>query len=85
MRMPRVHVYLPDDLYSAMRDREWSPSKMLQDALRTELRREELVAEMQRYVDELTEEIGEPTAEAMRYAESIVQKVKSHAAAVGLA
>src|SRR5205823_2324339 len=48
-RMPRMQVYLPDDLYEAVKDRRLPASELLQDAVRAEVRRRELVAASHRY------------------------------------
>ena len=63
--MARMQVYLPDDLYKLVKARGLPASELLQKAVRAELRRQELLAETDRYVAELVTEVGSPT-EAQR-------------------
>ena len=58
--MPRMQVYLPDELYDALKARELPASELLQKAVRNELRRLDLLAESERYLRELRAEVGEP-------------------------
>jgi len=53
-----MQVYLPDDLYDLVKARGLSVSKLLQKAVRAELRRRELLAETDRYVADLVAEEG---------------------------
>lgn len=70
-RMPRVQVYLPEDLYRAVKDRRLPASELLQGAVRAELRRQDLLAETDRYLAELVDEVGEPSAAAVARAEAL--------------
>lgn len=63
--MPRMQVYLPDDLYEQVKARGLPASELLQKAVRAELGRLELLAETDRYVADLVAEVGPPT-EAQR-------------------
>lgn len=63
--MARMHIYLPDDLYKLVKARGLPASELLQKAVRAELRRQELLAETDRYVEDLVTEVGLPT-EAQR-------------------
>ena len=56
-RMPRLQVYLPDELYRAVKERQLPASELLQGAVRAELRRQELLEETDRYLTELVGEI----------------------------
>lgn len=58
--MPRVQIYLPDDLYEAVKSRRMPISEMSQNAVRAALRREQLRAETQTYLDELAIRLGGP-------------------------
>lgn len=69
--MPRVQVYLPNDLYDALKERHLPASELLQEAVRAELRRQDLLAETSKYLSALTAEVGEPTAEDHTRAELI--------------
>lgn len=79
-RMPRLQVYLPEDLYRAVKERRLPASELLQGAVRAELRRRELLAETERYLAELVDEVGEPSAAAVARAEALSKRVrgKSH-------
>jgi post-segregation antitoxin (ccd killing protein) len=75
-RMPRMQVYLPDDLYHAVKERGLPASELLQKAVRAELRRRELLDETDRYLAELIGEVGEPSAEAVARARALSQRVR---------
>jgi hypothetical protein len=60
--MPRMQVYLPDDLYKLVKKGRLPASELLQDAVRAEVRRRQLLAEGDKYVAELAVQVGEPTA-----------------------
>jgi len=60
--MPRMQVYLPDDLYRLVKARRLPASEILQNAVRAEVRRQDLLARGDRYVTDLIAEVGEPTA-----------------------
>jgi hypothetical protein len=51
--MPRMQVYLPDDLYELVKTRGLPASELLQKAVRAEGRRLDLLAEADRYLAEL--------------------------------
>jgi len=71
-----MQVYLPDELYQAIKERELPASELLQDAVRAELRRQELLEEAERYVAELIEDVGEPSAEAIARAEGLSRRIQ---------
>lgn len=62
MRMLRMQVYLPDDLNKLVKARRLAASELLQNAVRAELRRLDLLAETDRYVSDLIAQVGEPSA-----------------------
>lgn len=74
--MPRMQVYLPDDLYRAVKDRGLPASDMLRRAVQAELRRQALLEETERYVDELVAEVGPPDEAALAMAEAIARQVR---------
>ncbi|MHB1599381.1 MAG: hypothetical protein ACYCXY_10980 [Acidimicrobiales bacterium] len=74
--MPRMQVYLPDDLYRAVKDRGLPASDLLRRAVQAELRRQTLLEETARYVDELVAEVGTPDDAAMAKAEAVADKVR---------
>lgn len=77
--MPRLQVYLPEDLYREVKARRLPASELLQGAVRAELRRRELLAETDRYLAELIDEVGEPSAPAIARAEALSERVRAQA------
>jgi len=77
--MPRMQVYLPDELYDAVKERELSPSELLQNAVRAELRREALFEGAGRYLAELIDDVGEPSDEAIAKAEALSRRIRANA------
>ncbi len=59
--MPRLQVYLPDELHRKAKELGLPASKLLQDAIRDAIRRRALATEMDRYLAGLRAEVGEPT------------------------
>ena len=74
-RMPRMQVYLPADLYEVVKERRLSASELLQEAVRGEVRRQELESASQRYIAELTAEVGEPTARERARAVAVAKRI----------
>lgn len=77
MRMPRVQVYLPEDLYNELKQRGLPASELLQVAVRAEVDRQDALTETERYLDELEAEIGEPSARTIAQAEAIARRIRS--------
>ena len=75
--MPRLQVYLPDDLYDELKERGLPASELLQEAVRAELRRQVLLEETDSYVAELVNEVGEPTPDEVARAEAITRLAPS--------
>jgi post-segregation antitoxin (ccd killing protein) len=75
--MPRMQVYLPDELYRAVKERQLPASELLQQAVRAELRRQELLGEADRYIEELAEEVGEPSAETTAHADKLAAEIRA--------
>ena len=75
-RMPRMQVYLPDELYRAIKESELPASELLQEAVRSELRRRRLLEETDRYIAELIEDVGEPSAKAIARAEALSRRIR---------
>jgi post-segregation antitoxin (ccd killing protein) len=59
--MPRMQVYLPDDLYDLVKARDLPASELLQRAVRAEVRRLDLLAETDKYLRELIKDVGAPS------------------------
>ena len=76
--MPRVQVYLPDDLYEQLKQRGLSPSELLQVALRAELERLRALDETDEYLAELEAEVGPPTARDWAQADAIMRQIHEH-------
>ncbi len=76
-----MQVYLPDELYDAVKDRELSPSELLQDAVRAELRHQALLEKTDRYLGELIDEVGAPSDAAIARANKLAQRIKNDTAA----
>ena len=69
MRMPRMQVYLPHDLYREVKERGLAASELLQTAVAGEVRRMELEARADQYLEELVAEVGEPPQEDLARAQ----------------
>ena len=76
--MPRIQVYLPEALYREVKERRLPASELLQEAVRAELRRQELLAEADRYLSELVEEVGQPSPAAVGRAEALSKRVRAN-------
>lgn len=73
--MPRMQVYLPDELHRAVKERGLRASELLQQAVREEIERQALLAETDTYLAELVAEVGEPNADEIRKAEEFVGRL----------
>ena len=76
MRMPRMQVYLPEDLYRVVKDRGLPASELLQRAVQAEVRRQGLLEETDRYLQDLVAEVGAPKADAMAKADALSRRVR---------
>jgi len=75
--MPRVQVYLPDDLHDQLKRRGLPASELLQVALRAELERQDALDATSEYLDELGNEVGEPSARQQASADAIARRIRS--------
>ena len=73
-----MQVYLPDELYQQVKERELPASELLQEAVRAELRRQELLERADEYVAELVAEVGEPSPRELARAEAIARRIQDH-------
>jgi post-segregation antitoxin (ccd killing protein) len=80
-RMPRMQVYLPDELYKAVKERDLPASELLQEAVEAEVRRQRLSEEAEGYVAELVAEVGEPSPRERARAAAIARRIRDRAAA----
>ena len=78
--MPRMQVYLPDELYRAVKERELPASDLLQKAVRTEMHRQSLLEETDRYLVELIDKVGKPSAAARAKADALSRRVQRRSA-----
>lgn len=74
--MPRMQVYLPEDLYEVVKNRALPASELLQRAVRAEVRRLELLEATDRYLTELEAEVGQPSAAERDDAEVLVRRLQ---------
>ena len=70
-----MQVYLPDELYELVKARRLPASELLQDAVRAEVRRLELLAEADKYLAGLVAQVGKPTARQRARARAVAQQI----------
>ncbi len=73
--MPRIQVYLPDELHREVKRTGLSPSELLQEAVRSELRRREQIERLDEYLNELEQELGEPARAEKARADAVVRRI----------
>jgi post-segregation antitoxin (ccd killing protein) len=73
--MPRMQVYLPDDLYRLVKKRRLPASELLQSAVRAEVRRRDLLSETERFTASLIADVGEPDAADRSRAKTLAQRI----------
>ena len=76
--MPRIQVYLPHDLYQQVKERGLPSSELLQEAVRAELRRQQLLEQTDVYLGKLLAEVGEPSPHDLAQAEAIARRIQEH-------
>lgn len=74
-----MQVYLPDDLYRLVKKRRLPASELLQNAVRAEVRRLDLLAETDRYVAALLTEVGAPGTRARAQARTLARRIAKRA------
>jgi hypothetical protein len=72
-----MQVYLPDDLYEQVKARHLPASELLQEAVRAEVHRQDLLGETDAYLSELLAEAGEPSPQERAHAEAIARRIAS--------
>jgi len=77
--MPRMQVYLPDDLYREVKERGLAASELLQEALRVEIRRCVLIEASDDYLNDLIVEVGTPDRAETARAEAIAKRLARRA------
>lgn len=73
--MPRMQVYLSDEIYDIVKSQGLSPSGLLQDAVRAHCERQEKIRAAREYVQEMYAELGPPTAEESEWAETKAREI----------
>ncbi|MDP4648455.1 MAG: hypothetical protein NWP39_07865 [Ilumatobacteraceae bacterium] len=76
--MPRIQLYLPDDLFQEVKSRGLPASEILQIAVRAVVEREKSREGLEEYIRELEAEIGSPTEEQNARAATIVRNIQMH-------
>ena len=71
-------MYLPDDLYEQVKARRLPASELLQEAVRAEVRRQDLLSETDTYLAGLLAQVGEPSPQERARAESIARRIAAH-------
>jgi len=70
-----MQVYLPDDLYQLVKKGRLPASELLQQAVRAEVRRRELLRESDKYLGELADEVGQPGARQRARARAVARGI----------
>jgi hypothetical protein len=73
--MPRMQVYLPAVLYKLVKELRLPASELLQQAVRTEVRRRKLLSATRRYTAQLAAEVGQPVPRERARAVAIAQRI----------
>jgi hypothetical protein len=74
-----MQVYLPDELYKLVKKEGLPASELLQDAVRTEVRRRRLLAETATYLEELEAEVGPPSPRDRAKSKAVVASIRNRA------
>ena len=72
--MPRVQVYLPDELHRQLKERKIKASELFQAAVQAEVERLEKLEALDAYLADLIAEVGEPSAADEAYARTLVDR-----------
>jgi hypothetical protein len=75
-----MQVYLPDELYRAVKERDLPASELLQEAVHAELRRQQLNERLDTYLAELLAEVGTPSSREQARADAIARRIRARAA-----
>jgi hypothetical protein len=74
-----MQVYLPDDLYAKVKSRGLPASELLQKAVRAELRRQDLLAETDKYLNSLVAQVGRPSVAERARADALASRIARRA------
>lgn len=70
-----MQVYLPEGMYEQVKARGLPISELLQKAVQAELRRQDLLAETDRYLADLVADVGTPTAAQRARADAVARRM----------
>jgi hypothetical protein len=70
-----MQIYLPADLYAAVKERHLPASELLQEAVRNEVRRRELEAASRKYTAALAAEVGQPSPRQRALAAGVARRI----------
>ncbi len=73
--MPRMQIYLPEAMYKQVKARSLPVSELLQKAVEAELRRQDRLAETDRYLTDLITEVGAPNASQRARAGAVARRI----------
>jgi post-segregation antitoxin (ccd killing protein) len=76
-----MQVYLPDELYRAVKERGLPASELLQEAIEVELRRQRLNEAADEYLAELVAEVGAPSQKERARADALARRLRDRALA----
>ena len=70
-----MQIYLPEAMYKQVKTRGLPVSELLQKAVQAELRRQDLLAETDRYLGDLIAEVGAPSAAQRARAGAVARRL----------
>lgn len=70
-----MQVYLPQAMYAEVKARGLRVSELLQKAVQAELRRQDILAQADRYVSDLVAEVGPPSAAQRERASAVARRL----------
>jgi len=70
-----MQIYLPDDLYKLVKSRRLPASELLQNAVRAEVRRLDLLKETDKYIAQLVQEAPPPTPRQKARATALARQI----------
>lgn len=76
-----MQVYLPDELYRAVKERGLPASELLQEAIEVELRRQQLNEAADHHLAELVAEVGEPSPKERARADALARRIRERSLA----
>ena len=73
--MTGIEIGLPDELHNALKELGISISELLIDTARAEIRRRALLDETDRYLEEITQKVGDPTPEGLTRSQTLALRI----------